>query len=153
MRNMALDAALSPVMKPAVDRRNHGPAICWILQKGMAPQAQLPVRVSGQELEVIRVTHARAVTVLAFNLFVWRASHRPDLLPMAFSTGIPALVLGGKFLPLLNVAQAVIVIGKGFAVNAEVVWHQKRPGNQQRAYQSKCHPQRVQDVPFHKSLP
>jgi len=47
---------------------------------------------------------------------------------MTLSAGVSALILDGKILPVLEVAEAVIAVGEIPAMNAEVIRNQETPG-------------------------
>ena len=46
---------------------------------------------------------------------------------MAFGAGVPALILDRKILPFLNIAETVKTVGEVSAMNAEIIWYQKLP--------------------------
>jgi lipoprotein signal peptidase len=43
------------------------------------------------------------------------------------AAGFPALVLNGKVFPFLNIAEAMITVGKVLAMDAKIVRHHERP--------------------------
>ena len=59
----------------------------------MAPQAEFTLGIARQELDVVRMISGRSVTVLALDLAVRRSPQSSDVLAVAFSAGVVALVL------------------------------------------------------------
>jgi hypothetical protein len=48
-----------------------------------------------------------------------------DIVLVTLLTGVPTLVLDRKGLPLIDIRQSMVVVGKALAVNAEIIRNQK----------------------------
>ena len=91
----------------------------------MAAQAHRPVFVQRQELDFLRMADGGAVAVLALDAFVRSAPVGLDVVLVALGARVLALVLDGKFLPLLDVSLTIEIVGETVAVNPEVIGYQE----------------------------
>jgi hypothetical protein len=48
---------------------------------------------------------------------------------VAFGAALPALVFDRKIFPLIDIAQAIEVVGEGVTVNAKILRYHEVPGN------------------------
>jgi hypothetical protein len=92
------------------------------------------------------------MAVFALNSLVGRTAMRPRIVLVTLEAGVSALVLYGEVLPFLDIAEAMIVVGKTVAVNPKVIRHHKQLGEKNETYYPYCNPQGVQDVPLHVYL-
>jgi hypothetical protein len=109
----------------------------------MAPQAERTIGIAREELYDVRVADGRTMAALTLNLAMWRAPERPHVFTVTLGAGVIALVFYRKVLPFLLVAQAIVVIGKRSAVDAEVVRNNKNSRDEDEYDNPDRDPQRV----------
>ncbi len=80
------------------------------------------------------------MAVLAFNAFVRPAPVGSHIICVALGAIFLALVLDRKILPFLDIPETVIVIGKAFAVYAEVLGNEEVPGDEDEPHKAYSYP-------------
>jgi len=95
----------------------------------VASQALLPRAVYDKLLDLPGMACSRSVTIFALDFLVPGVADRLEIFFMAFGATLPALVLDRKIFPFVDIAQAIIVVGKGVTVNAEILRYHEVPGN------------------------
>jgi hypothetical protein len=97
---------------------------------GVAPETHRSLPVQRQVLDVVGVRAGGPVAVFALHPLVRRATMRLRIVLVALKARIRTLILDREVLPLLDVAQAMIVVGKTVAVHAKVIRYQQEPGEE-----------------------
>jgi hypothetical protein len=95
----------------------------------VATQAKLPGRIQRQEFDIVGVTNTGPMAVLTFDGTMGPRRIHLIIFLVTFKAGLFALVLCRKVLPLLDIAESMVVIGKAIAVNPEVVGNHELTSN------------------------
>jgi len=122
---MAFDAFLSSFMSSVLYAEETGSRAIRVFEIGMATEAKFSGGIERQKLDVIRMIDRGAMAILTFDRLMSRSVEHVNVFLVAFNAGLSALVLHGKFLPLLDVTQAMKTVGEIPAVNAEVIRNHK----------------------------
>jgi hypothetical protein len=99
-----------------------------------------PGSLDRQELNLVGMADCGAVTVLALDRGVRRCIQHLDLFFVTLDAALAALVLDGKILPFLLVAQSMEVVGKTVAVDPEIVGYEELAGHKNCYHQSDGQP-------------
>jgi hypothetical protein len=106
----------------------------------MASETHRSFLVQRKVLDVVWVIASGSVAIFTLHTLVGRATMRPRIVVMTLEARGRALILNGKVLPLLDVAEAMVVVGKTVAVHAKVIRHQQQPGEKNESYYPYCNP-------------
>ena len=130
MRVVALDTLSATLMQPILDGRHIRPCRIRIIQECVATEAKCSFGVSRQILDIVRVIARGSMTILALDSRMWRCVQGGDVFVMTFNAGLSTLEFNGKILPLLDVTQAMEVIGKAGTMNAKIIGNEKQAGEE-----------------------
>jgi hypothetical protein len=106
----------------------------------VTPEAHCPFLVERKILDVVGMIAGRPMAVFTLHPLVRSTTMRSRIVLVTFETRSRALVLDRKVLPLLDVPEAMIVVGEAVAVHAKVIRHHKQPGEKNKSDYPYCDP-------------
>jgi len=100
----------------------------------MAPETHRSFLVKRKILDVVGMVASWSVAIFALHLFVGRATMRSRIVLVTLNARVRTLILNWEILPVLDAAEAVVIIGKAVAVHAKVIRHHQQPGEKNKSY-------------------
>ena len=95
----------------------------------MASQALFSRVIYDQFFDFPGMAPGRSMTVFTLYFFVPGITDRLEVIFVALGAAIPALVLDRKIFPLIDIAKAIEIVGKGVTVNAKILRDHEVPGD------------------------
>ena len=115
----------------------------------MTSETLLPGCVDRKRRILFWMIDSGSMAVLTLDSLVARPAHFQDCFFVTLYTIFVAQVLDREILPVLNITQAVIIVGEAFPMHSKVIRHHERPDYEEQNYQSDRHPQGSQHVVLH----
>jgi hypothetical protein len=106
----------------------------------MTPETHRSFLVKRQIFDVFGVIASGSVAIFALHPLVWRATMRFRIVLVALKARIRTLILNREILPVLDIAEAIVVVGKAVAVHAKVIRHHQQPGEENKSNYPYCDP-------------
>ena len=127
---MTADAFAAPLMGSVADVGQVGSSMVRVIERCVTALAMLSRPVNRQKFDVVRMIYSGTMTILALDSRMWRCVQGGDVFVMTFNAGLSTLEFNGKILPLLDVTQAMEVIGKAGTMNAKIIGNEKQAGEE-----------------------
>ena len=102
----------------------------------MTPEAMLSGSVDRKRLMLLRVTDSRPMAVFTLDGRMARCADFQDLGFVTPDAVFAASILDRKILPILNITQAVIIVGEAFPMHSKVIWYYEGSDKQEEKCQA-----------------